>query len=220
MSTQQLIIDQLKQQKLLPLFYHDDAAVCISITKCLYAAGIRAIEFTNRGKAALDNFKAIEAERNNSMKDLLLAAGTIRNGEQAKQFINAGTDFLISPVFDNTVCDTAYLHKILCIPGCMTPTEIHIAAGAGCRLIKLFPCNLLGPAFVSGIKELFPEIDFIPTGGVELDKDNLQEWFDAGVCAVGIGSKLFSKKLIETKNYATIEAETKKVLETIASIKK
>lgn len=219
MSTQQLIIDQLKQQKLLPLFYHDDAAVCISITKTLYAAGIRAIEFTNRGKSALVNFKAIVAERNSSMKDLLLATGTIRTAEQANQFINAGADFLISPVFDNTVCDAAYLHKILWIPGCMTPTEIHTAEGAGCRLVKLFPCNVLGPAFVSGIKELFPEVDFMPTGGVESDKKNLQAWFDAGACAVGMGSKLIRKKSVETKDYATIETETKELLATIASLK-
>jgi 2-dehydro-3-deoxyphosphogluconate aldolase/(4S)-4-hydroxy-2-oxoglutarate aldolase len=220
MDKNQSIILQLKNQKLLPLFYHSDAAVCIGVTKALYAAGIRAIEFTNRGEAALNNFKAIVAERNNSMKDLLLAVGTIRTAEQANKFIDAGADFLISPVFDAAVCDAAYFNKTLWIPGCMTPTEIHVAENAGCKLIKLFPGNVLGPAFVSGIKELFPAIDFMPTGGVEVNKENLQAWFSAGVCAVGMGSKLISKKFMETKDYTAIEKMTKEVLELIRTIKK
>ncbi len=220
MDSHETIINQLKQQKLLPLFYHSDATACIEITKALYAAGIRAIEFTNRGEAALNNFKALVAERNNNMQDLLLAIGTIRTAEQADKFIEAGADFLISPVFDAAVCDAAYINKILWVPGCMTPTEIHVAESAGCKLIKLFPGNVLGPAFVSGIKELFPAIDFMPTGGVEVNKENLQAWFDAGVCVVGMGSKLISKHLMEEKDYTTITRLTKEALEIIEEIKK
>ncbi|MGQ0738065.1 MAG: bifunctional 4-hydroxy-2-oxoglutarate aldolase/2-dehydro-3-deoxy-phosphogluconate aldolase [Bacteroidota bacterium] len=219
MDRTETIIQQIKQQRLLPLFYHTDTAVCIAVVKALYSAGIRSVEFTNRGEAALNNFKALAAERNNSMQDLLLAVGTIRTAEQATKFIDAGADFLISPVFDADVYDAAYLRKILWIPGCMTPTEIHVAENAGCRLIKLFPGNVLGPLFVSGIKELFPAVDFMPTGGVELNKENLEAWFDAGIGAVGMGSKLISKKLLKAKDYDTIEAETKKALKIIASLK-
>ena len=219
MDKQQEIIEQLKQQKMLPLFYHPDLTVCIEVTKALYAAGIRAIEFTNRGEAALVNFKAMLKVRNSEMKDLLLAVGTIRNAQQANQFIEAGADFLISPVFDADVYDAAYINKILWIPGCMTPTEIHSANTAGCQLVKLFPGNVLGPSFVSGIKELFPGMDFMPTGGVETSVENLQAWFDAGVCAVGMGSKLISKQLLETKDYTSIESATRNVLQIIAALK-
>lgn len=219
MNRSENIIRQLKQQKLLPLFYHSDAIVCLAVTKALYAAGIRSIEFTNRGEAALKNFKQLVAARNENMKDLLLAVGTIRTAEQANQFIQAGADYLISPIFDTDVCDAAYINKILWIPGCMTPTEIHVAELAGCRLVKLFPGNVPGPTFVSGIKELFPAIDFMPTGGVETNKENLEAWLKAGVCAVGMGSKLISKELMEAKDYATIETKTKEVLALIATIK-
>ena len=219
MESKQIISDQLKQQGLLPLFYNSDAGVCIEITKALYFAGIRSIEFTNRGDAAMQNFKALVAERNKSMKDLTLAVGTIRTAEQANKFMEAGADYLISPVFDEDVCDAAYINKILWIPGCMTPTEIHVAENAGCKLVKLFPGNVLGPSFVSGIRELFPAVDFMPTGGVETTKDNLQAWFDAGVCAVGMGSKLISKKLMEEKNFTAIQKDTANVLEIIRSIK-
>ena len=101
----------------------------------------------------------------------------------------------------------------------MTPTEIHVAENAGCKLIKLFPGNVLNASFVSAIKELFPAVDFMPTGGVETTKENIESWFNAGVSAVGMGSKLISKKMMEQKDYVTIEKTTREVLDVIASIK-
>lgn len=219
MEREQQIIMQLKQQGVLPLFYHSDQKTCLEVTKALYDAGIRTIEFTNRGEAALENFKALVAARNASMKDLLLATGTIRTTEQAAKFIEAGADFLVSPVFDAAVCDIAYMNKVLWIPGCMTPTEIHIAENAGCRLVKLFPGNVVGPSFVSGIKELFPAMEFMPTGGVEVNKENISEWFNAGVCAVGLGSKLISKTILQNKDYTAITKLAKDVLLIIAAIR-
>lgn len=218
MDRSEIIVQQLKKQKLLPLFFHADTTTCIETAKALYTAGIRLIEFTNRGEAALNNFNALAAERNSSMPDLLLAVGTIRTAEQANKFIEAGADFLISPVFDAAVCDAACLNKTLWIPGCMTPTEIHSAEQAGCTLVKLFPGNVLGPSFVTGIRELFPNVEFMPTGGVEVNRENLQAWFLSGVCAVGMGSKLISRKLLDAKDYTSIEKNTKEALSLIHAI--
>jgi 2-dehydro-3-deoxyphosphogluconate aldolase/(4S)-4-hydroxy-2-oxoglutarate aldolase len=78
----------------------------------------------------------------------------------------------------------------------------------------------LGPEFLSSIKDIFPKLLFMPTGGVDTTKENIEGWFKAGVCAVGMGSKLISKKLIETKDYAAIEKATKDVLALIQSVKK
>jgi 2-dehydro-3-deoxyphosphogluconate aldolase / (4S)-4-hydroxy-2-oxoglutarate aldolase len=220
MEQQQQIIEQIKKQRVLPLFYHDDTEVCVSVTRALYEAGIRVIEFTNRGKAAMDNFKAMHAAKKDGMSDLLLAVGTIRTADQAKSFIDAGADFLISPVFDADVCDMAYMHKVLWLPGCMTPTEIHVAENAGCKLVKLFPGNVLGPGFVSAIKELFPKMDFMPTGGVEVTEENIGAWFGSGVCAVGLGSKMISKTVLANKDYATITKLAKEALAITANIKK
>jgi 2-dehydro-3-deoxyphosphogluconate aldolase/(4S)-4-hydroxy-2-oxoglutarate aldolase len=152
------------------------------------------------------------------MPDLFLAVGTIRTVNQANDFIDAGADFLISPVFDAAICKLIQSKNKLWIPGCMTPTEVHVAEHAGCHFVKLFPGNLLGPAFVSGIRVLFPNVSFMPTGGVEPNKENLQSWFDAGVSAVGMGSTLITKKLIEEKQFTTIENNTREVLETIKAI--
>jgi 2-dehydro-3-deoxyphosphogluconate aldolase/(4S)-4-hydroxy-2-oxoglutarate aldolase len=101
----------------------------------------------------------------------------------------------------------------------MTPTEIIAAENAGVKFIKLFPGNMLGPDFLSGIKDIFPKLLFMPTGGVDTTRGNIEGWFKAGVSAVGMGSKLISKQLMADKDYAKIESETVAVLRIINSIK-
>jgi 2-dehydro-3-deoxyphosphogluconate aldolase/(4S)-4-hydroxy-2-oxoglutarate aldolase len=101
----------------------------------------------------------------------------------------------------------------------MTPTDIIAAENAGIKFIKLFPGNLLGPEFMSSIKEIFPKLVFMPTGGVDTTKESIEGWFKAGVSAVGMGSKLVSKKLMETHDYAAIEQSAAAVLSLIKSIR-
>ncbi|MBS1946173.1 MAG: bifunctional 4-hydroxy-2-oxoglutarate aldolase/2-dehydro-3-deoxy-phosphogluconate aldolase [Bacteroidetes bacterium] len=205
----------IKQHKLLPLFYHNDLQVCISVAKALYEGGARLLELTNRGNHALANFKALVKERDKNMKDLLLCAGTIKTPEHAMKFIAAGADVLLSPVFDSSVNDVAYMQKILWIPGCMTPTEIHQAEKAGCNLIKLFPGNLLKPSFIEAAKPLFPNVNFIVTGGVDTSKENISSWFKAGASAIGIGNKLITNEILKNGDYKLIASATKSVVRII-----
>jgi len=218
MQTEQYCIAKIKEQRILPLFYHDDGQLCIAVLKTLYSAGIKVVEFTNRGQKALANFKLLVKERDAEMPDLLLGIGTIKSANDASDFIDAGADLLISPVFDSAVCDVAYMQKILWIPACMTPSEIQVAASAGCTMIKLFPGNVLGTGFTEAIKPVFPDLDFLVTGGVEVTEENMRAWFKSGVCAVGLGSKLISKGILEQKNYAAIESLTKKALQIAGSL--
>jgi len=219
MQSEQYNSAKIKQQGLLPLFYHDDLQVCISVAKALYDGGVRIVEFTNRGKYALENFKGLIKERDTGMNDLLLCVGTIKTPDQALKFIDAGADVLISPVFDSSVCDTAYMQKILWIPGCATPTEIHHCEKAGCNLIKLFPGDLLKPSFVKAVKPLFPEVDFVVTGGVDTSEESISSWFKAGVCAVGLGSKLITKEILNNKDYKLITSSAKDILNIISKEK-
>ena len=219
MESEQFYAEKIKQQQLLPLFYHDDIQVCINVVKALYDGGIRVIEFTNRGEKALENFMALVKERDISMKDLTLCIGTIKTPEQASKYVDAGAEVLISPIFDNSVCDVAYMQKILWIPGCTTPTEIHQAEKAGCELIKLFPGDLLKPSYIEAIKPLFPDIDFLVTGGVDTSKENISAWLNAGACGIGLGSKLISKDLLTNKDYSLLTKKTEEVMQIVQSLK-
>jgi len=220
MSKTKQIADAIIAQGMLPLYFNADEAVSVDILRAVYKAGVKALEYTNRGDAALMNFKKMVAVRNAEMPGMLLGVGTVKNLQTAKDYLAAGADFLVSPGFVKEVADYAVAHDIFYAPGCMTPSEIIAAENSGISFIKLFPGNMLGPEFLSGIKDIFPKLLFMPTGGVDTTKENIEGWFKAGVCAVGMGSKLISKKLMEAKDYATIEKMTKEVLALIATIKK
>lgn len=220
MSKLKQIADAIITQGMLPLYFNPDETVSVDILKAMYRAGIKAVEYTNRGEAALANFKKMVEVRNAEMPGMLLGVGTIKNLQTAKDYMAAGADFLVSPGFVKEVADYAVANDIFYAPGCMTPTEIIVAENSGITFIKLFPGNMLGPEFLSGIKDIFPTLLFMPTGGVDTTKENIEGWFKAGVCAVGMGSKLISKKLMEAKDYATIEKMTKEVLALISTIKK
>jgi 2-dehydro-3-deoxyphosphogluconate aldolase/(4S)-4-hydroxy-2-oxoglutarate aldolase len=220
MAKNESVTDAVLQQGILPLYFNADENVSVEVLKAIYRAGIKAVEYTNRGDSALKNFKKLVEVRNNEMSGMLLGVGTIKNLQHAESYLSAGADFLVSPGFIPEVVDYARSKNIFYAPGCMTPSEIIAAENKGIVFIKLFPGNLLGPEFVSSIKDIFPKLLFMPTGGVDTTKENIESWFKAGVCAVGMGSKLISKKLMEQKDYATIEKLTKEVLEIIQAIKK
>ena len=219
MEKKEAILELIPQQGILPLYFYKDTTVSIEVLKALYAAGIRAVEYTNRGEAALQNFKEMRKVCDTELKGMYLGIGTIKNGEMAQTFIDAGTDYLICPGLVESVAEVADRNKMLWVPGCMTPSEIIKAETLGAKMIKLFPGNILGPGFLSAIKEIFPGLLFMPTGGVELDRDNISAWFKAGVCAVGMGSKLITKQLLEAKDYAAITKGTQEAISIIKSIK-
>jgi 2-dehydro-3-deoxyphosphogluconate aldolase/(4S)-4-hydroxy-2-oxoglutarate aldolase len=219
MPDKKIVSDKIVQQGILPLYFNADETVSVEVLRAIYKAGVRAVEYTNRGEAALYNFKKLVEIKDKETQNMLLGVGTIKTLQQAESYLNIGADFLVSPGLIPEVVDYANSKNIFYAPGCMTPSEIIAAENKGIAFIKLFPGNLLGPEFVSSIKEIFPKLLFMPTGGVDTTKENLEAWFKSGVSAVGMGSKLISKKLMEQKDYAAIEKMTKEVLEIIQKIK-
>ncbi|MNK00614.1 KHG/KDPG aldolase [compost metagenome] len=212
-------IQAIQQQGLLPLFYYEDAQVSLEIIRALYKGGVRVFEYTNRGAAALENFKIFKEALKTEMQDLFLGIGTIKTAEQAQAFLDAGADFIVCPIINPAVAKLTHDAGLLWIPGCMTPTEIDLAQQHKAGIIKLFPANILGPDFLSSIKELFQGQLFVPTGGVEIEENNISSWFKAGVCAVGMGSKLVSKQIIEQRDYEKIESLTKQTFEIIDKVR-
>jgi len=213
------IINSIKQQGVLPLYFNADETVSIEVLRALYAGGIRAVEYTNRGKEAYSNFKAMVKVKNTEMTDLFLGIGTLKTGNDAEKYTEAGADFLISPGFVAEIADFANTNNMLYAPGCMTPTDIIAAENNDVQFIKLFPGNILGPEFMSSIRDVFPDLLFMPTGGVEPVAESISAWFNAGVCAVGMGSKLVTKDLMNNKQYDIIKDNTQQLLQTIKQVR-
>lgn len=202
----------LLHQKLLPLYYHNSAAVSTQILKALYDGGVRIVEYTNRGEAAPENFSILRSECDNNMPGMLLGIGTIKTKKEAKSYIEAGADFIVCPTINEAVGEAVEKEGGLWIPGCMTPTEIAKAESAGADLVKIFPGHLLGPSYITAVKDLFPTLKFVVTGGVEAEAQNLNAWFKAGVVGVGMGSKLITKDIVERQDYETLKEATAKAL--------
>lgn len=206
-------------QGMLPLFYHDSEEISVDIVRTLYKEGVRVIEYTHRGSSALSNFKKLKEIRDKEMTDLYLGIGTVKVKSEAESYIKAGADFIVAPIINPVVATVAASNNVPWIPGCMTPSEINQAQNYQAKLIKIFPANILGPEFISSIKDLFPGQLFMPTGGVSIDETNIKTWFTSGVCAVGMGSKLISKEILENKDYTELARRTKLAFEILAKTK-
>ena len=219
MNKKKVVLHLIAEQSVVPLYFYPDKEVSIQVLKALYNGGVRLVEYTNRGENALENFLELRKTTDKELPGLMLGAGTIKDKIEATEFINEGADFIISPGMIEEIAIVTHRNGLLWVPGCMTATEIVRAEDAGAELIKLFPGSLLGPSYVSAVKEIFPDLMFMPTGGVELSEENLSAWFRAGVSAVGLGSKVISKEVLEKKEYELIEQAAAKALMLVKKIK-
>lgn len=208
----------IAEQGVVPLYYAGDAEVSIGLMRALYAAGIRTTEYADRGESALKNFREMRKACDAEMPGMCLGIGTIKEAGSAQAYIDEGAEFLVCPGMLEPVLEISEQNNLLCIPGCMTPSEIIRAESMGASIVKLFPANTLTPGFVDAVQALFPGISFLPTGGIALDENNLRSWFKSGVCAVG-GSKMITKAIIENQQYAELTAEARVVLERIKTVR-
>ena len=211
----QTIIDQ----GLLPLFFYPDPHVSLAIIQTLYTAGIRTLEYTNRGEEAPDNFVFLKREMAVSCPGMQLGIGTVKTAAEAEFFVEAGASYIVAPTVNPEVGKIAHEAGLLWIPGCMTPTEINLARQHNAALIKIFPADILRPGYISQIRDLFPGQLFIPTGGVELDAKNIDSWFKSGVSAIGMGSRLISYEILNNKDYDLLLIRAESVLRMIKMVR-
>jgi 2-dehydro-3-deoxyphosphogluconate aldolase/(4S)-4-hydroxy-2-oxoglutarate aldolase len=195
------------QEKFIPLYTNTDVEVCKNVMRICYENGIKVFEFTNRNTNSFEIFIELKQYRDTELPELKIGIGTIKNAIQAKRFIQAGADFLISPVVLSEIHEVCIRENVLWIPGCATPSEVCLAENRGLSLVKIFPAKQLGgPSYIEAIKAVFPEMKFMATGGVEANKEDVQRWYNAGVSSVGLGSQLFPKELIQERAYKKIGA--------------
>jgi 2-dehydro-3-deoxyphosphogluconate aldolase / (4S)-4-hydroxy-2-oxoglutarate aldolase len=210
------VYEKIRSKKVLPLFNYADAAVCKSVMRACYNAGVRVFELTNRDAAAYDVFRQLVPFVEKELPELSLGAGTILDPETAQEYIDAGADFIIAPNLDAEVGKVCVANYIPWIPGCFTPTEMKSACDLGAEVVKLFPAGTVGPSYIKHLRGPMPFLKIIVTGGVALDELTLSKWIDAGVFALGIGSQLFSNQAILNKEYDLLENKMKSIIQLTA----
>jgi 2-dehydro-3-deoxyphosphogluconate aldolase/(4S)-4-hydroxy-2-oxoglutarate aldolase len=208
--TKQQVVAEFGRCQVIPVFYHQEIEIAKAIVEACYNGGIKVIEFTNRGENAFAVFVEL-VELAKKLPGLIIGIGTIMDRGTAEKFIQAGTNFIVSPIMDVELAEVCNKHKVLWVPGCATLTEIVSARAAGADLIKLFPAFVLGPKFVSAVLQVIPDLKLMPTGGIEPTKESLTEWFKAGIFCAGLGSQLISKEIIESANWSQLETRVRYV---------
>ena len=213
------VAQTMKESGMVPLFFHQDAAVAKKVLKACYDGGARLMEFTNRGDFALEVFTEMTQYAIKELPGMIMGVGSVTDAAAASAYMLNGANFVVTPVLREDIAVVCNRRKVLWSPGCGSLTEIAKAEELGCEIVKLFPGSTYGPGFVKGVLAPQPWTNIMPTGGVSPTEENLKGWFDAGVTCVGMGSKLMAKDADGSFDYAKIETQTRNSLEIISSLR-
>lgn len=169
------------------------------------AAGLSAIEITLNTPKALD---IINEQVSRYGANLKIGAGTVCSLNDLENALDAGAGFIVTPVLDISIIQRCREIGVPVFPGAFTPTEIFRAWEAGASMVKLFPADQLGPAYVKQILAPLDSIKLLPTGGIGLN--NLEAYLQAGASGFGLGSSLFDQQLINGKDWTGLRKHFEK----------
>lgn len=206
------VLNKMASSPMVPVFYNKDTEVAKAVVKACYDGGVRLFEFTNRGDFAHEVFAEVSKFVAKECPEMALGVGSIVEPATAALYMQLGADFVVGPLFNPEVAKVCNRRGVPYVPGCGSVSEIGFAQEAGCDVCKLFPGDVLGPKMVKGLLAPMPWSKIMVTGGVEPSEQNLSSWFQAGVFAVGMGSKLFPKDKIADKDWAWITAKCREAL--------
>ena len=214
------ILNKIRDIRVMPLFYHADPDIALQVMQAVFDGGLDLLEFTDRGPNAFNVFEKLYDFKSKNYPKAALGIGSIVDAPTAAQYIQAGVDFVVSPLLNHEVIKVCNRRKILHIPGCSTLSEISQAEEWGAEMVKVFPAAQLGgPSFIKAIKGPCPWTSIVVTGGVKATYENLKAWHDAGVDGFGIGSDLISKDLIREGNYAGLTEKVKELVQIVTKLK-
>ncbi|SMB84716.1 bifunctional 4-hydroxy-2-oxoglutarate aldolase/2-dehydro-3-deoxy-phosphogluconate aldolase [Deinococcus hopiensis] len=181
------LLDVLTRDRVLPLFTPEDLRASRTRLEALQDLGVRAVELTARSPKAATNFGTLRRE----FPNLLLGAGTILDPDTARAYLAQGAAFLVGPCLIPEVARVCREVGAPYLPGAGTVREVVEAQGAGAEIVKLFPAEVLGPAFVRALRGPLPGARLLVTGGVTPTEESVRTWLEAGALAVGLGGALF-----------------------------
>jgi 2-dehydro-3-deoxyphosphogluconate aldolase/(4S)-4-hydroxy-2-oxoglutarate aldolase len=180
------------------------------IAKALIEGGVIGIEVTMSTPNAIQGIEKLVGLLGDTG---IVGVGTVLDAATCTDAINAGAEFVVSPVLNPAVIETTRKHDKVSIPGAYTPTEILTAWNAGADVVKVFPATALGPQYIKDLLAPMPFLKITPTGGV--DAKNAGEWIKAGAVAVGAGSSLISKEAMTKGDWAAITANAKQFVDAV-----
>jgi len=213
------VLNTMIETGLVPVFYHRDVDVAAKIVGALVDAGVRCLEFVNRGDQAHLVFAEL-VRRFGDSDDVIFGAGSVVDPVTAGQYIQLGANFIVGPVLNPDVAKICNRRKVAYSPGCGTLSEISAAEELGVEIAKIFPGNQVGgPGFVKAVRGPMPWTYLMPTGGVAPTEENLRGWFEAGVACVGMGSKLVRADFVAAGDFDAIRAAAVDTLEIIQKIR-
>lgn len=199
MRTKEQIFTYIESPGVVAVVRAKSAEQVLPLSEALLEAGFRAIEITMTTPNALEGIRQASSR---FASDASIGVGTILNAETARRAIDAGAEFIVSPITKAEIAQVAGAAARPVMLGAYTATEAQAAFDAGTDYVKLFPADSLGPGYIKALRAPLPHLRIVPTGGVSLE--NIFDFFAAGCPAVGLGSSLISKEVLEKNDWATL----------------
>jgi 2-dehydro-3-deoxyphosphogluconate aldolase/(4S)-4-hydroxy-2-oxoglutarate aldolase len=206
-------LEELRRSRVIAILRGLDQSLAVPTADALHAGGVNLIEITTDSPGWRDALGQLVASA--GRKDgAQIGTGTILTLEQAKQAVDAGAAFLVSPVFAADIADFARQRGVPYVPGALTPTEIHRAQLAGAACVKVFPAGTFGPDYIKRLLQPMSELRLVPTGGVTIE--TARRYLEAGAIGIAIGSDLLDTAGQRVGDLASTRARAERLLQSLA----
>ena len=210
-SEYEATLGSLRSSKVIAVLRSRHPADAIELVRAYADAGLKAIELTT----SIPDWETVLSEaRRLEGHDVCVGLGTVTSSEIARQAVDLGAEFIVSPVFIPDVVSSCRVMGVPVMPGVLTPTEVYQAVAAGADMVKVFPVSAIGgPAYIRALLAPMPDLKLVPTGGVK--PENAADYLRAGAVAVGMGSNLAPREALEARDW---HAVTTGVVDLLTSI--
>ena len=201
MTDKEKTLNEIQQAGILAVLRGPSEELTLKMVEALVKGGVIGIEITFTTPNALQVVRSLKESFGD---DIILGMGTLTKPEQAALAAQAGATFLVSPHTERSLAEALVATGLPTMMGALSPSEVMQARSLESDVVKIFPASLGGPSLLKALKGPFPDIPMMPTGGVSYE--NLADWFEAGAFAVGAGSNLCPKSLVEAGEFGEISS--------------
>lgn len=215
MSSRDQIVQRLIDPGIIAVVRASSKSQVLPVAEALLSGGIIAIEITMTTPHAIEAIGETASEFGDAA---LIGVGTILEEKTAQKAIDAGAQFVVSPILKPEIVPIAHRAGKPIMLGGYTPSEMHRADLSGCDFVKLFPANTLGAEYIRAVRAPLPHLKIVPTGGVNLK--TMKAFWDAGSAALGVGSSLISRAILESNDWKRLAFDARQYVDCITSLRR